>query len=135
NFHLPWEETPIHFASAKGSRVWDMNGKEYLDLYARFGAQILGHGNAEYGNALKETIDRVLSVSHSDMDYQALEVISKHIPSAEMIRFGLSGTEIVQNALRLARAWTGKNRFIRFDGHYHGNYDNIMGGKVHDVEN
>ena len=47
-----------------------------------------------------------------------------------MIRFGLSGTEIVQNALRLARAWTGKNRFVRFIGHYHGNADNIMGGRA-----
>jgi len=135
NFHLPWEETPIHFVKAERSRVWDMDGNEYLDLYARFGAQILGHGNAEYSEALKETIDRVLSVSHCDMDDEALEQIAKFIPSAEMIRFGLSGTEIVQNALRLARAWTGKNRFIRFEGHYHGNADNIMGGKANNLNN
>lgn len=130
NFHLPWEETPIHFLKANDSRVWDMNGEEYLDLYARFGALIVGHGNKEYNQSLKETIDRVLSVSHCDMDAEALELIVKYIPSAEMIRFGLSGTEIVQNALRLARAWTGKNRFVRFEGHYHGNADNIMGGRV-----
>ncbi|KJB85944.1 aminotransferase class III [Paenibacillus sp. E194] len=130
NFHLPWEETPIHFVKAEGSRVWDMNGNEYLDLYARFGALIVGHGNREYNESLKETIDRVLSVSHCDMDAEALELIAKYIPSAEMIRFGLSGTEIVQNALRLARAWTGKNRFVRFEGHYHGNADNIMGGRA-----
>lgn len=135
NFHLPWEETPIHFVKAERSRVWDMDGNEYLDLYARFGAQILGHSNAEYSEALKETIDRVLSVSHCDMDDEALEQIAKFIPSAEMIRFGLSGTEIVQNALRLARAWTGKNRFIRFEGHYHGNADNIMGGKANNPNN
>lgn len=130
NFHLPWEETPHHFVKARDSRVWDMDGNEYLDLYARFGALIIGHGNEEYSESLKETIDRVLSVSHCDLDAEALELISKYIPSAEMIRFGLSGTEIVQNALRLARAWTGKNRFVRFEGHYHGNADNIMGGKV-----
>ncbi len=129
NFRLPWEETPIHFVKAKESRVWDMDGNEYLDLYARFGALIVGHGNKEYSESLKETIDRVLSVSHCDMDAEALELIAKFIPSAEMIRFGLSGTEIVQNALRLARAWTGKNRFVRFEGHYHGNADNIMGGR------
>lgn len=130
NFRLPWEETPIHFMKANNSRVWDMNGKEYVDLYARFGSMLIGHGNKEYNEYLKETIDRVLSVSHSDMDAEALELVAKYIPSAEMIRFGLSGTEIVQNALRLARAWTGKNRFVRFDGHYHGNADNIMGGKA-----
>jgi glutamate-1-semialdehyde 2,1-aminomutase len=130
NFHLPWEETPLHFIKAEESRVWDMDGQEYLDLYARFGALIIGHGNKEYNESLKETIDRVLSVSHCDIDAEALELIAKYIPSAEMIRFGLSGTEIVQNALRLARAWTGKNRFVRFDGHYHGNADNIMGGRA-----
>ncbi|MDN8588539.1 aspartate aminotransferase family protein [Chryseobacterium mucoviscidosis] len=130
NFHLPWEETPLHFTHASRSRVTDMNGNEYLDLYARFGALIVGHGNEEYNECLKETIDRVLSVSHCDLDAEALELIHQYVPSAEMIRFGLSGTEIVQNALRLARAWTGKNRFVRFEGHYHGNADNIMGGKT-----
>lgn len=130
NFRLPWEETPLHFKKAADSRLWDMDGKEYLDLYARFGAFIVGHSNQEYQESLKEIIDRVLSVSHCDLDAEALELIAKFIPSAEMIRFGLSGTEIVQNALRLARAYTGKNRFIRFEGHYHGNADNIMGGKV-----
>ncbi|HFC12466.1 MAG TPA: aminotransferase class III-fold pyridoxal phosphate-dependent enzyme, partial [Anaerolineae bacterium] len=130
NFHLPWEETPIHFVKADQSRVWDMNGKEYLDLYARFGALIVGHNNAEYNAILKDTVDRVLSVSHCDMDAEALELIARFVPSAEMVRFGLSGTEIVQNALRLARAFTGKNRFVRFVGHYHGNADNIMGGKA-----
>lgn len=132
NFNLPWEETPIHFIKGKNSRVWDMNGREYLDLYARFGAVIIGHGHEEYNETLKATIDRVLSVSHCDMDAEALELIAKFVPSAEMIRFGLSGTEIVQNAIRLARAYTGKNRFIRFNNHYHGNADNIMGGKVMD---
>lgn len=135
NFHLPWEETPIHFVNSRNSRVWDMDGNEYLDLYARFGALIVGHTNSEYNEILKETIDRVLSVSHCDMDAEALELISKYIPSAEMIRFGLSGTEIVQNALRLARAYTGKNKFVRFIGHYHGNADNIMGGRASNSHN
>lgn len=130
NFRLPWEETPIHFVKGANSRLWDMNGKQYLDFYARFGALILGHNNKEYTESLKETIDRILCVSHCDLDAETLEIIAKHVPSAEMIRFGLSGTEIIQNALRLARAWTGKNRFIRFEGHYHGNADNVMGGKV-----
>lgn len=133
NFRTPWDEQTLHFNKASKSRVWDLNGSEYLDLYARFGAMIHGHNNEEYNDALKSTIDRVLSVSHCDMDAEALELISKHIPSAEMIRFGVSGTEIVQNALRLARAWTKKNHFIRFTGHYHGNADNIMGGKIHDA--
>ena len=134
NFHTPWEEMPIHFKQTTGSRVWDMDGKEYLDLYARFGANIFGHAHEGYIDALKDAMSRVLSVSHCDLDAQALEALSQHIPSAEMIRFGVSGTEIIQNALRLARAWTGKNRFVRFEGHYHGNADNIMGGKAQSIE-
>ena len=135
NFNLPWEESPIHYQRAKDSRVWDMDGKEYLDLYARFGAMIVGHGNKEYNDSLKEVMDRVLSVSHCDLDAEALEAIHQYVPSAEMIRFGLSGTEIVQNAIRIARAYTGRNRFVRFNNHYHGNADNIMGGHSTDPEN
>src|SRR3990167_5651205 len=130
SFRLPWEETPIYFVKSKNSTLWDMDGNEYLDFYARFGASIIGHGNQEYSEKLKEVIDLVLCVSHSDLDAETLEIIAKYIPSAESIRFGLSGTEIIQNALRLARAWTNKNRFIRFEGHYHGNADNIIGGKA-----
>lgn len=130
NFNLPWEEFPLHFVDTRRSRVFDMDGREYLDLYARFGAMILGHHNEEYQDALKEAIDRVLCVSHCDMDLEVLELIHNLIPSAEYIRFGLSGTEIIQNALRVARAYTKKNRFVRFENHYHGNSDNIMGGKA-----
>lgn len=134
NFNMPWEEKPLYFTNTKGSHVYDMDGNEYLDLYARFGAMIVGHGNEEYAESLRDAIDRVLCVSHCDMDLEVLELINKFVPCAESIRFGLSGTEIVQNALRLARAYTGKNRFIRFDNHYHGNADNIMGGKKKNKE-
>lgn len=132
NFNMPWEEVPLHFTGGKGSRLTDMDGNEYLDLYARFGAMILGHGNEEYLAALDDAMRRVLCVSHCDFDADALELMNAHIPSAEMIRFGLSGTEILQTALRLARAYTGRNRFLRFENHYHGNADNIMGGRVTD---
>jgi glutamate-1-semialdehyde 2,1-aminomutase len=107
-----------------------LDGNEYVDLYARFGAMIVGHSNSEYCDALKRMIDRISLVSHCEIDEEALELIAKSVPSAEMIRFSTSGTEAVQAALRLARAYTKKNRFIRFAGHYHGNADNIMGGKA-----
>jgi glutamate-1-semialdehyde 2,1-aminomutase len=131
NFNMPWEEVPIHFAGGERSRLRDIDGNEYLDLYARFGAMILGHGHEEYLDALHDAM-RVLCVSHCDFDADPLELMNAHIPSAEMIRFGLSGTEILQTALRLARAHTGRNRFLRFENHYHGNADNIMGGRVAD---
>ena len=130
NFNFPWEETPIHFQNTKKSRLWDMNGWEYLDLYARFWAMILGHGKEEYTGALKDPMDRVLLVSHCDLDAEVLELIASYISNVELIRFGVSGTEMVRNALRLARAYTGKDKFIRFENHYHGSADNIMGGKA-----
>lgn len=132
NFNMPWEEVPLHFTNGRASRLFDMDGNEYLDLYARFGAMILGHAHEEYLETLKDALDRVLCVSHCDFDAEPLELMNAHIPSAEMIRFGLSGTEILQTALRLARAHTGRNRFLRFENHYHGNADNIMGGRVAD---
>ncbi|MFT4295992.1 MAG: aminotransferase class III-fold pyridoxal phosphate-dependent enzyme [Micropruina sp.] len=132
NFNMPWEEVPLHFVDGSGSRLTDMDGNEYLDLYARFGAMILGHRNEEYLEALQSAMSRVLCVSHCDFDADALEAMNAHIPCAEMIRFGLSGTEILQAALRLARAYTMRNRFLRFENHYHGNADNVMGGRVVD---
>lgn len=132
NFNMPWEEVPLHFTGGERSRLYDMDGNEYLDLYARFGAMILGHAEEEYTKALEDAMRRVLCVSHCDFDADALELMNAHIPSAEMVRFGLSGTEILQTALRLARAATGRNRFLRFENHYHGNADNIMGGRVAD---
>lgn len=134
NFNMPWEEVPLHFVSSHKSRLVDLDGREYLDLYARFGATILGHGHPEYLAALTEAMERVLCVSHCDLDADALELLADHVPSAEMVRFGLSGTEILQSALRLARAHTGRNRFLRFVNHYHGNADNVMGGRVVDPE-
>ncbi|HYI57197.1 MAG TPA: aminotransferase class III-fold pyridoxal phosphate-dependent enzyme [Microlunatus sp.] len=132
NFNMPWAEVPLHFVDGAGSRLRDMDGNEYLDLYARFGAMVLGHRNEDYLDALSEALERVLCVSHCDFDADALELMNTHIPSAEMVRFGLSGTEILQTALRLARAHTGRNRFLRFENHYHGNADNVMGGRVLD---
>ena len=129
NFNLPWEEHPLFLKDTNGSRVTDIDGNEYLDLYARFGAMILGHKNREYIDAVKVAMDNIFCVSHSLYDRCVPETIAKNIPSAEMIRFGLSGTEIVQNAVRLARAYTNRDKFIRFVNHYHGNADNIMGGK------
>lgn len=75
NFNMPWEEIPIHFVGGGGSRLVDMDGNEYLDLYARFGAMILGHQNPEYLDALTKAMQRVLCVSHCDFDADALEIM------------------------------------------------------------
>ena len=132
NFNFPWEGDPILFSRGKGTRLWDVDGNEYLDFYSRFGADILGHNNEEYIFALEKAVRTLITVDHTELNIIVCDLLKKHIPNAEMVRFGLSGTEIVQNAIRLARAYTGKNKFLRFEGHFHGSMDNILGGKVSD---
>lgn len=120
----------VPFARGRNSRVWDLDGNEHLDLFCKFGALITGHYNTQYNAALIAYMEKVTSVDICDLEVEVGELMIHAIPCAEQVRFCLSGTEAVQNALRLARGYTGKNRFIRFHGHYHGNADNIMGGKL-----
>ncbi|AOM39405.1 PfaD family polyunsaturated fatty acid/polyketide biosynthesis protein [Xenorhabdus hominickii] len=127
NFGDPERPLVIPFNRGRNSRVWDLDGNEHLDLFCKFGALLVGHHNEAYNESLIEYMNKVTSVDTCDLEVSVCETMVKHIPCAEMVRFCLSGTEAVQNALRLARAFTGKNRFIRFHGHYHGNADNIMG--------
>lgn len=129
NFGDPQRSLVIPFNKGRGTRVWDLDGNEHLDLFCKFGAMFVGHNNLEYHGALRKYMDKVTSVDTCDLEYDVCKTLTTHIPCAEMVRFALSGTEAVQNALRLARAYTGKNRFIRFHGHYHGNADNVMGGR------
>lgn len=128
NFRYSSKET-IPFIKGKGSRLWDLDGNEHLDLFCKFGALIVGHLNEEYNAKLIEYINKVISVDHCDLEGSVCERIIHHVPSAEMVRFGLSGTESIQNAIRLARSYTRKHKFVRFEGHFHGNADNIMGGR------
>ncbi|WP_215796471.1 PfaD family polyunsaturated fatty acid/polyketide biosynthesis protein [Paludibacterium paludis] len=127
NFGDPERPLVIPFNRGRNSRVWDLDGNEHLDLFCKFGALFVGHHNEAYNEALIQYMQKVTSVDTCDLEVDVCTQMIRHIPSAEMVRFCLSGTEAVQNALRLARGFTGKNRFIRFHGHYHGNADNIMG--------
>lgn len=132
NFSMPNEKIDkiIPFYRGNGARIWDLDDNEYLDLFCKFGALIVGHNNVRYNAELKECIDTVLAVDQCHLEQEVCERLVELIPCAEQIRFGLSGTESIQNALRLSRAYTGKQKFVRFLGHYHGNADNIMGGIV-----
>lgn len=135
SFRMPWESKQIHFVRGSGSRVWDLDGNEYLDFFAKFGANILGHNDPRYNTSLAAILNGVTAVNLGTTEAEAAEMICEYVPSAEMVRFSLSGTDAVLNALRLARAYTRKNRFIRFFKHYHGNADNLLGGRVGDLSN
>jgi glutamate-1-semialdehyde 2,1-aminomutase len=125
-------ERPIFIAKADGCRVWDVDGNEYLDFSMSAGASILGHNNPAYIQALKKQLDTIYTVTtgmcQSPLEVELAEKIVKHVPCAERVRFCVTGSDAVQLAIRLARAYTKRRYFIRFEGHYHGWLDNVLGG-------
>ncbi|MCL2406391.1 MAG: aminotransferase class III-fold pyridoxal phosphate-dependent enzyme [Defluviitaleaceae bacterium] len=124
--NFKYKPSAIKFASGSGSRLLDYDGNEYLDLSVRSGAMIFGINNAEFNNRY----DYIRStVKKRDIEYLCSEAILRNVPGADMVRYGLSGTETIQNAMRLARAYTGRKRVVTFEGNYHGNHDNILGGR------
>jgi glutamate-1-semialdehyde 2,1-aminomutase len=137
NFRVPLEATEnrVFIARAEGSHLWDVDGNEFIDYQGAMGPNLLGHRHPDYVERLKDLLDTSSvcvgsGVLHSPDDVAVAEKLVRHIPCAERIKFCLSGSEAVQMALRLARAHTGRPYFIRFGGHYHGWFDNILGGML-----
>lgn len=129
NFREAWNPKGIVFKKGRGSRLTDIDDNEYLDFYSNFGSNILGHGNEQYISKVFQAISSVSSNSLSHLSLDVSEQICSLVPSAELVRFPVTGTEAVQAAIRLARAYTGKQKFLRFTGNYHGHADNTLGGK------
>ncbi len=124
---------PIWIDRGEGAHLWDADGNEYLDYMCGLGAGTMGYGNRAVLDAVHAQLDRLpyLDAARRNPGEIALaEKIIQHIPSAEKVRYLLSGTEAVQLVIRLSRAYTKRNLFIRFDGHYHGWVDNAYGGGV-----
>lgn len=127
-------EPSIFVESGHGQWIRDVDGREYLDYAIAMGPGIWGHGHREYLDAVHRQLDRLLYVQsgacQSSLEVELAEKICEHVPSAERVRFHLSGSEAVQMSIRLARAFTGRPLFLRFGGHYHGWLDNVLGGVV-----
>jgi glutamate-1-semialdehyde 2,1-aminomutase len=110
-----------------GSRVWDLQGTEYIDYLLGQGPNFLGHANPEILGAVNAAMqDGMLFGAQNPLEIEAAERVLDAIGWAEQLRFNVTGTEAVQSALRIARAHTGKNKYIRFQGHYHGWLDNVL---------
>jgi glutamate-1-semialdehyde 2,1-aminomutase len=127
NSNVRLGNAPICFASARGSRLTDVDGNVYIDYALGMGPTILGHAPP----AITAEVARTLSLGQLFAGQHALELdlankLCSCVKSAELVRFGLSGSEMVQAALRLARAHTGRPDIIKFEGHYHGWFDNIL---------
>jgi len=137
NFRIPVavSQHRVFLERGQGSRLWDVDGNEYIDYLGAMGPSILGHRHPEYIQSLKDFMDEhSISVGSgvffSGDDIEVAEKLLQHVPCAEKVKFCVTGTEAVQLAIRLARAYTGRPRFIRFGGHYHGWMDNVLGGTV-----
>jgi glutamate-1-semialdehyde 2,1-aminomutase len=116
------------FLTARGEGAWvtDVDGRRYLDLETSFGATLLGHGDARIRTAIEEALDLGVLCGH-DTPYQArlASRIVELIPSAELVRFTSSGTETTWHAARIARAATGRELVVKFEGHFHGFSDSL----------
>ncbi|ACT93124.1 aspartate aminotransferase family protein [Dyadobacter fermentans] len=119
----------LFYTHGKGSRIYDVDGNEYLDFTLSQGPLILGHSHPEVLKAVGEYSETgQLFAGQHLKEIELAEKLNELIPSAELMRFCLDGSEAVQTAFRVARAKTGKNKFLRFEGHYHGWMDNVCWG-------
>ncbi|KAJ3701621.1 hypothetical protein LUZ61_005326 [Rhynchospora tenuis] len=118
---------PIVFDSVKGSRMWDVDGNEYVDYVGSWGPAIIGHADDKVNAALIETLKKGTSFGAPCLLENVLaEAVIAAVPSVEMVRFVNSGTEACMGALRLARAFTGREKIIKFEGCYHGHADPFL---------
>jgi glutamate-1-semialdehyde 2,1-aminomutase len=118
---------PLYFESGKGPRVADVDGNVYLDYTLAWGPLILGHAPEAINEAIRAQALRghTFGAQH-DLEFEVSELLTRAIPCAAKVCYANSGTEIVQVALRLARAVTGRSRHIKFEGHYHGWDDSVL---------
>ena len=119
----------IFYTHGAGSRIYDVDGNEYLDFTLSQGPLILGHSHPHVLESVREYSEKgQLFAGQHLREIELAEKLSQLIPSAELMRFCLDGSEAVQTALRVARAKTGRPKFLRFEGHYHGWLDNVCWG-------
>jgi glutamate-1-semialdehyde 2,1-aminomutase len=120
---------PIYASKAAGSRKWDVDGNEYVDYFGGHGALLLGHGHPGVMQAVARQLELGThwGACH-ELEVAWAELVTRLIASAERVRFTASGTEASHLALRLARAFTGKRKLIRFVGHFHGWHDGVAAG-------
>lgn len=123
---------PLYFCDGCGPRMQDVDGNSYIDYALAWGPLILGHRHPALVDAMRRQADRphIYGAQH-ELEFAVSEKIQQLVPCAERVAFTSSGSEAVQLALRLARAATGRNLILKFDGHYHGWLDSVLIGYRH----
>ncbi len=118
---------PVFIARGHGSHLVDVDGNEYIDYVCSWGPLILGHAHPEVVEALQRAAERGTSFgAPTELETELARLIHEAIPSLEMVRFVNSGTEAAMCALRLARAFTGRDKIVKFEGCYHGHADGLL---------
>jgi glutamate-1-semialdehyde 2,1-aminomutase len=125
--HAGFRPHPIFVESGAGARIRDVDGNEYIDYLAAFGPLVLGHRPQAVVDAVVRTVrdmGTMFGLGHR-LEIEAAESVTDAVPSWELVRFANTGTEAVLAALRMARAYTGRTKVLRFEGHYHGWADQV----------
>jgi len=118
---------PPFIQRGNGSRIWDVDGNEYIDYIGSWGPLIFGHRPPEIVQALNEVLEIGTSFgAPTEREVEIAELITKLVPSVEKVRLVNSGTEATLSAIRLARGFTGRDRIVKFDGCYHGHGDSLL---------
>jgi glutamate-1-semialdehyde 2,1-aminomutase len=120
---------PIFMSHGRGSRIFDVDGNEYIDWMMGFGALPFGHADPEITEAIAEGARTGAHfATATEIELEVAELLQKLVPNAERVRFANTGTEAVMAGIRLARGVTGRPKILKFEGHYHGWYDDVLVG-------
>lgn len=127
NFRFWGQGITPYVDKAKGAYLWDVDGRRYIDYRLAFGPIILGHAFAEVDAAVIDEIRKgVLFAMTGELEVAVAEMIAEMVPAVEMVRLACSGTEATMHALRVARAYTGREVILKFEGNYHGFQDHTL---------
>ncbi len=119
--------SPPFIARAKGSRIFDIDGNEYVDYVGSWGPMILGHAHEKVISALQKAVERGTSYgAPTELETQLAELVQKFYPSIEVLRMVNSGTEATMSAIRVARGFTRRDKIVKFIGCYHGHSDSLL---------
>src|SRR6187431_974690 len=118
---------PFFVARGEGARIWDVDGNEYIDYVCSWGPAILGHAPKVVVRAVRDAAARGLSFGiPNPLEVEMAELICHWVPSIEKVRMVNSGTEATMSCIRLSRAFTGRDKIVKFDGCYHGHADALL---------
>lgn len=135
NFRFWGEGITPYVEKAKGGHLWDVDGKQYIDYRMAFGPIILGHAYDEVDQKVVEEIQKgVLFAMTGELEVAVAEMITEMNPAMEMVRMACSGTEATMHAIRVARAFTGRDIILKFEGNYHGMHDHTLWSTYAPVE-